>query len=56
MKVSVPIDKINQNRRKKPVKELIFTKVANQIPATLIKINYFREFCRKFAQILTYLP
>ena len=42
VKIVVPMDKINQNRRKIPVKELIFTKVANKIPAILIKMNYFR--------------
>ena len=56
MKIGVPVNKANKNSRKIPVKELIFTKVTNLIPATLIKMIDFREFYRRFAQILTYLP
>ena len=47
MKIGVSMDKIIQNRQKIPVKELI--------PATLLKMNCFREFYCRFGQVLNYL-
>lgn len=43
MIIGVPIDEFIQNSQNIPARELIFSKVLDYMPATLLKMNYFRD-------------
>ena len=43
MIIGVPIDEFIQNSQKISARELIFSKVLDYMPATLLKINHFRD-------------